>query len=96
MLAMKALVKILVLPIFLVVGTIVLLAGWAQKASVWVISLLMLYMFGCGIYTVIQQRWNQTAILFVAEVICFSLVLGSELFMDSLQRFSLWLQDRLN
>jgi len=37
----------------------------------------MLYIFGCGIYTVYRQTWNQFLILLVAEFFCFVLFVGA-------------------
>ena len=68
---MSMLKKIVLFPISLFVAFLALMARWLLTLSSYVVAPLMLYIFGCGIYTVYRQTWNQFFILLVAEFICF-------------------------
>ena len=68
---MSMLKKIVLFPISLFVAFLALMAKWLLTLSSYVVAPLMLYIFGCGIYTVYRQTWNQFFILLVAEFICF-------------------------
>jgi len=54
---------------------------------------LMLYIFGCGIYTVYRQTWDQFLILLVAEFLCFVLFVSATAMVAGVERFSGWLRD---
>ena len=54
-----------------------LMAKWLLTLSSYVVAPLMLYIFGCGIYTACRQTWDQFLILLVAEFICFILFFGA-------------------
>ena len=68
---MSMLKKIVLFPISLFVAFLALMARWLLTLSSYVVAPLMLYIFGCGIYTAYRQTWNQFFILLVAEFICF-------------------------
>ena len=61
--------------------------------SSYVVAPLMLYIFGCGIYTVYRQTWDQFLILLVAEFLCFVLFVGATAMVEGVERFSGWLRD---
>lgn len=61
--------------------------------SSYVVAPLMLYIFGCGIYTAYRQTWNQFFILLVAEFICFILFFGATAITEGIGRFSEWLAE---
>ena len=70
---MSMLKKIVLFPISLFVAFLALMARWLLTLSSYVVAPLMLYIFGCGIYTAYRQTWNQFLILLVAEFLCFVL-----------------------
>lgn len=70
---MSMLKKIVLFPISLFVAFLALMARWLLTLSSYVVAPLMLYIFGCGIYTAYRQAWDQFLILLVAEFICFIL-----------------------
>ena len=49
--------------------------------------------FGCGIYTVYRQTWDQFLILLVAEFLCFVLFVGATAMVEGVEKFSGWLRD---
>ena len=50
----------------------------------------MLYIFGCGLYTLYCREWLQFLILLVAEFGCFVLIFMGALIADTAERFSGW------
>ena len=62
---MSMLKKIVLFPISLFVAFLALMARWLLILSSYVVAPLMLYIFGCGIYTAYRQTWNQFFILLV-------------------------------
>ena len=53
--------------------------------------MVMLYIFGCGLYTLFRGEWMQFLILLVAEFGCFVLVFAGTAVVDAAERFSGWL-----
>ena len=86
--------KIVLFPISLFVAFLALMARWLLTLSSYVVAPLMLYIFGCGIYTVYRQTWNQFFILLVAEFICFILFFGATAITEGIGRFSEWLAEQ--
>ena len=70
-----------------------LFAKWLLTLSSYVVAPLMLYIFGCGIYTVYRQTWDQFLILLVAEFFCFVLFVGATAMVEGVEKFSGWLRD---
>ena len=87
---MSMLKKIVLFPISLFVAFLALMARWLLTLSSYVVAPLMLYIFGCGIYTAYRQTWNQFFILLVAEFGCFVLIFMGALIADAAERFSGW------
>ena len=81
--------KIVLFPISLFVAFLALMARWLLTLSSYVVAPLMLYIFGCGIYTAYRQTWNQFLILLVAEVLFF----GATAITEGIGRFSEWLAE---
>ena len=88
---MSMLKKIVLFPISLFVAFLALMARWLLTLSSYVVAPLMLYIFGCGIYTAYRQTWDQFLILLVAEFICFILFFGATAITEGIGRFSEWL-----
>ena len=51
----------------------------------------MLYIFGCGLYTLYCHEWMQFLILLAAEFGCFVLVFAGTAIVEAAERFSGWL-----
>ena len=88
---MSMLKKIVLFPISLFVAFLALMARWLLTLSSYVVAPLMLYIFGCGIYTACRQTWDQFLILLVSEFICFILFFGATAITEGIGRFSEWL-----
>ena len=80
---MSILKKIVLFPISLFVAFLALMARWLLTLSSYVVAPLMLYIFGCGIYTAYRQTWNQFFILFF----------GATAITEGIGRFSEWLAE---
>ena len=63
------------------------------STSAFVLALPMLYIFGCGLYTLYCREWMQFLILLVAEFGCFVLIFMGALIADAAERFSGWLAE---
>jgi hypothetical protein len=68
MFILKLLAKILLLPVILILGLLRLLVHIGINLSSIVLGGLMLIVFGCIIFTVIQHTWYSMAILIAMEV----------------------------
>ena len=87
---MSMLKKIVLFPISLFVAFLALMARWLLTLSSYVVAPLMLYIFGCGLYTLYSREWMQFLILLVAEFGCFVLIFMGALIADAAERFSSW------
>ncbi len=92
---LKLLLKFFLLPFVLLFGTVILLCKLASNLSSHAVSLLMLLLFICGIITVSKQQWNQTVLLFGAEVICFAALFFVTWLIDTAEEMNCRLVDFL-
>jgi len=82
--------KIALFPISLFAAFLALMAKWLLTLSSYIVAPLMLYIFGCGLYTLYCREWMQFLILLVAEFGCFVLIFMGALIADVAERFSGW------
>ena len=87
---MKFVAKVLLFPVVLLSAFLVLMLKWTLNLSAFVLALPMLYIFGCGLYTLYCREWLQFLILLVAEFGCFVLIFMGTLIADAVERFSGW------
>ena len=94
MFLLKLIAKILLLPVILILGILRLLVHIGINLSSIVLGGLMLIVFGCIIFTIIQHTWNSMAILIVMEVFLVLITAGAgviegllEMVSDSLGGF---------
>lgn len=71
--------KLMSLPLMIAFAGLSLLAKLCSNLSGYILSPLILFIFGCGVYTVIVQQWNQVVILGIIELLCVSALFGSVL-----------------
>ena len=71
--------KLLSLPLMIVCAGLSLLAKLCSNLSGYILSPLILFVFGCWVYTVISQQWNHVVILGIIELLCISALFGSVL-----------------
>ena len=70
---MRFIFKMVILPFSLLTAFLALMLKLTLNLSAFVLALPMLYIFGCGLYTLYCREWTQFLILFVAEFGCFLL-----------------------
>lgn len=73
----KLLGKILLLPVVLLLGILRLLIKIGMEISSFVLGALMLIVFGCIIFTIVQHSWNSMFILLVMEVFLVLITAGT-------------------
>ena len=77
MFILKLLGKILLLPVILILGLLRLLVHIGINLSSIVLGGLMLIVFGCIVFTIIQHTWNSMAILITMEVFLVLITAGA-------------------
>ena len=77
MFLLKLIAKILLLPVILILGILRLLVHIGINLSSIVLGGLMLIMFGCIVFTIIQHTWNSMAILIAMEVFLVLITAGA-------------------
>ena len=80
-------------PISLFVAFLALMAKWLLTLSSYVVAPLMLYIFGCGLYTLYCREWMQFLILLVAEFGCFLLIIAGTVIVEAVEWFSGWIAE---
>jgi len=73
----KLLGKTLLLPVVLLLGILRLLVKIGMEISSFVLGALMLIVFGCIIFTIVQHSWNSMFILLVMEVFLVLITAGT-------------------
>ena len=74
---LKLIGKILLLPVVLLLGILRLLVTIGMEVSSFILGALMLIVFGCIIFTIIQHTWNSMWILIVMEVFLVMITAGT-------------------
>lgn len=90
---MRFMVKMLLLPLVLLSAFIALMLRWTLNLSAFVLALPMLYIFGCGLYTLYRGEWMQFLILFVTEFALFVLIFAGAAIVHAVEQFSGWLTE---
>ena len=80
--------KMLLLPIVLLLGILRLLVRIGMEVSSIILGALMLIVFGCIIFTIVQHTWNSMAILIVMEVFLVLITAGTGIIEGVLQMAS--------
>ena len=85
--------KMVILPFSLLTAFLALMLKLTLNLSAFVLALPMLYIFGCGLYTLYCREWTQFLLLFVAEFGCFLLIVAGMALVEAVERFSEWLTE---
>lgn len=88
---MRLVFRIILFPIYLFAAFMALMLKWTLNLSAFVLALPMLYIFGCGLYTLYCHEWMQFLILLAAEFGYFVLVFAGTAIVEAAERFSGWL-----
>ena len=77
MFLLKLIAKTLLLPVILILGLLRLLVHIGINLSSIVLGGLILIVFGCIVFTIIQHTWNSMAILIAMEVFLVLITAGA-------------------
>ena len=88
MFLLKLIAKIMLLPVILILGLLRLLVHIGINLSSIVLGGLMLIVFGCIVFTIIQHTWNSMAILIAMEVFLVLITAGAGLIEGLLEMAS--------
>ena len=83
----RALAKVFVVPLLAVLRLLCLLINMAAKLSCLVMGPFMLFIFCCGVYTVVKQLWSQTFLLCLIGAICMAAIFGAGFIEVELETF---------
>lgn len=73
---MRVLLKVLAMPLILILKVFCLMVNALAKVSAYVLSPLVFFVLGCGIYCICKAKWSDVAILFSIEAIIFVAMFG--------------------
>ena len=90
---MRFVFKMIVFPFWLLTAFLALMLKWTLNLSAFVLTLPMLYIFGCGLYTLYCREWLQFLILLVAEFGCFLLLTAGTVIVEAVEWFSGWIAE---
>ena len=83
----------LLLPLVLVSAFLALILRWTLNLSAFILALPMMYIFGCGLYTLYCREWTQFLILLAAEFGCFLLITAGTVIVEAVEWFSGWIAE---
>ena len=78
----KIILKILLFPIVFVLRFVWFIASLLVQISMWVLSPIILFALGCGIYCVVKARWSDVFLLTLIEMGLFALTFGAGMIVD--------------
>ena len=90
---MRIVFRIMLFPIYLFAAFVTLMLKWTLSLSAFILALPMLYIFGCGLYTLYCREWTQFLILLVAEFGCFLLITAGTVIVEAVEWFSGWIAE---
>lgn len=90
---MRIVFRIMLFPIYLFAAFVTLMLKWTLSLSAFILALPMLYIFGCGLYTLFRGEWMQFLILLVAEFGCFLLITAGTVIVEAVEWLSGWIAE---
>ena len=78
----KIILKILLFPIVFILRFVWFIASLLMQISMWVLSPIILFVLGCGIYCVVKARWSDVFLLTLIEMGLFALGFGAGMIVD--------------
>lgn len=79
---MKMFLKILLFPLVFILRFVWFIASLLMQISMWVLSPIILFVLGCGIYCVVKARWSDVFLLTLIEMGLFALSFGAGMIVD--------------
>lgn len=74
---LKLVLKILLLPVAFLLRFLCFIWNLLMQLSLWVLSPVMLFVLGCGIYSVVRASWTDVFLLTLIEMGLFAAAVGA-------------------
>ena len=78
----KIILKILLFPLVFILRFVWFIASLLMQISMWVLSPIILFVLGCGIYCVVKARWSDVFLLTLIEMGLFALTFGAGMIVE--------------
>ena len=78
----KIILKILLFPLVFILRFVWFIASLLMQISMWVLSPIILFVLGCGIYCVVKARWSDVFLLTLIEMGLFALSFGAGMIVE--------------
>ncbi len=78
----KMILKILLFPVVFILRFVWFIASILLQLSMWVISPVIFFVLGCGIYCVVKARWSDVFLLTLIEMGLCALTFGAGMIVD--------------
>ena len=78
----KMILKILLFPVVFILRFVWFIASLLMQISMWVLSPIILFVLGCGIYCVVKARWSDVFLLTLIEMGLFALSFGAGMIVE--------------
>ena len=78
----KMILKLLLFPLVFILRFVWFIASILMQISMWVLSPIILFVLGCGIYCVVKARWSDVFLLTLIEMGLFALSFGAGMIVE--------------
>lgn len=92
---LKLVLKILLLPVAFLLRFLCFIWNLLMQLSLWVLSPVMLFVLGCGIYSVVRASWTDVFLLTLIEMGLFAAAVGAGGIMELMERLCECVEDVL-
>ena len=92
---LKLVLKILLLPVAFLLRFLCFIWNLLMQLSLWVLSPVMLFVLGCGIYSVVRASWTDVFLLTLIEMGLFAAAVGAGGIMELMERLCERVEDVL-
>ena len=79
---MRIILKVLLFPVVFILRFVWFIASILVQLSMWVVSPVILFVLGCGIYCVVKARWSDVFLLTLIEMGLFALSFGAGMIVE--------------
>ena len=94
-LLLKLVLKILLLPVAFLLRFLCFIWNLLMQLSLWVLSPVMLFVLGCGIYSVVRASWTDVFLLTLIEMGLFAAAVGAGGIMELMEQLCERVEDVL-
>ena len=92
---LELVLKILLLPVAFLLRFLCFIWNLLMQLSLWVLSPVMLFVLGCGIYSVVRASWTDVFLLTLIEMGLFAAAVGAGGIMELMERLCERVEDVL-